>query len=59
MLTGTKAYKALALLYLDNGKDDEATGLVDQVRKTHPVDRKLIAILAQALDLLGKGKLFE
>jgi hypothetical protein len=47
------------LLFLDNGKDEEATALVDQVRKTHPVDRKLIAILAQALDLLGKGKLFE
>jgi hypothetical protein len=55
----SKAYKALALLLLDNGKDDEAIALVDQVRKTHPADRKLIAILAQALDLLGKGRLFE
>ena len=58
-LTCSKAYKALALLFLDNGKDDEATALIDQVRKTHPVDRRLIAILAQALDLLGKGRLFE
>ena len=55
----SKAYKALALLLLDNGKDNEAIALVDRVRKTHPADRKLIAILAQALDLLGKGRLFE
>jgi hypothetical protein len=57
-LTSDKAYKALTLLSLDNGKDEEASALVDQVRKTNPVDRKLISILAQAMDLLGKGCFF-
>jgi hypothetical protein len=50
-----KAYKAVALLLVDNGKDDEAAALVDQVRKTSPVDPRLIAILVQAMDILGKG----
>jgi len=57
-LTSYKTYKALALLFLDNGKDEEAAALVDQVRKTNPVDRKLIATLAQALDLLGRSSHF-
>jgi hypothetical protein len=48
-------YKALAFLYLENGKDEEAAALVDQVRKTNPVDRRLIATLSQALDLLERG----
>jgi hypothetical protein len=43
------------LLSLDNGKDDEAAALVDQVRKTTPVDQRLIATLTQAMDMLGKG----
>jgi hypothetical protein len=44
------------LLYLDNGKDNEAAALVNQVRKTATLDRKLIATLVQALDMLGKGE---
>ena len=44
------------MLHLDNGKDDEAAALVDHVRKTAPADRRLMATLVQALDMLGKGE---
>jgi predicted Zn-dependent protease len=40
---------------LSLGKEEEAAGLVDQVRKAAPTDPKLITVLAQALELLGKG----
>jgi N-terminal acetyltransferase B complex non-catalytic subunit len=50
-----KAYKAVVLLLLDNGKDEEASLLVDKIRKSSPTDKRLIETLTQALDLLGRG----
>lgn len=48
-------FKALALLNLDNGKDAEAEALINQVRKSYPIDRKLLNYMVVALDLLKKG----
>jgi len=50
-----QAFKAVALLSLDNGKDKEAAALVDQVRKTGAYSQQLIATLTIALDILGRG----
>jgi len=51
-----KAYKAVVLLCLDNGKDKEAAALVEQVRKASPTSPRLITTLVQAMDMLGRGK---
>lgn len=43
------------MLSVGSGRENEAAALVDQVRKTSPVDQGLITTLSQALDMLGKG----
>jgi hypothetical protein len=48
-------FKALALLNLDNGKDAEAEALINHVRKSYPIDRKLLNYMVIAMDLLKKG----
>jgi hypothetical protein len=48
-------YKAIGLLYLDDGKDSVAAELVDQVRKTMPSDERVISSLVHAMELLGNG----
>jgi hypothetical protein len=45
----------VALLCIDNRKDEEAAALVDQVRKTNPVDREVIKTLSKALEILERG----
>jgi hypothetical protein len=52
-LTIMQAYKALALASLQ--RDEEATAVISDIRKSKPTDIEVIGILEQALDLMGNG----